>query len=322
MRTSATGGAEGAFRRRREPARTAGIIRAAMPSSAFFAVFRNVAKLAAAAADDVAAQSVKLAAAADDVALLTGRAAAKTAGIAADDLAVGASKMTGVSPAQELPAIWRIFRASALNKVWLIALVLAVDALFPLGIQLALVAGGLYLAFEGGKAVLERLGWDSGPAEAPLTDEQRIRGAIVTDIVLSLEILVISLTVAATAPFEHKLAVLVAMSIVMTVGIYGLIAALVRLDDLGLALARGADPARQAVGQRIVWAAPRILAALGPIGMVAMLAVAGGIFTHLVHLKTPHWAIGMAADIATGAIVGLVLAGAGAWIRRLASREA
>lgn len=90
-----------------------------MPSSAFFAVFRNVAKLAAAA---------------DDVALMTGRAAAKTAGIAAGDLAVGASKVTGVSPAQELPAIWRIFRASALNKIWLIALVLAVDALFPLGI--------------------------------------------------------------------------------------------------------------------------------------------------------------------------------------------
>ncbi len=299
-----------------------GIIWATMPSSAFFAVLRNVAKLAAAAADDVAAQGLKLAAAADDVALMTGRAAAKTAGIAADDLAVGASKMTGVSPAQELPAIWRIMRASALNKVWLIALVLTVDALFPLGIQLALVAGGLYLAFEGGKAVLERLGWDSGPAEAPLTDEQRIRGAIVTDIVLSLEILVISLTVAAQAPFEQKLVVLIAMSVVMTVGIYGLIAALVRLDDMGLALIRAPDAARQAMGRQIVWAAPRILGALGPIGMVAMLAVAGGIFTHLVHFQAPHWTLGMAVDITTGAIVGLVLAAAGAWIQRLVTRTA
>jgi predicted DNA repair protein MutK len=270
----------------------------------------------------VAAQGLKLAAAADDVALMTGRAAAKTAGIAADDLAVGASKMTGVSPAQELPAIWRIFRASALNKIWLIALVLAVDALFPLGIQLALVAGGLYLAFEGGKAVLERLGWGSGPAEAPLTDEQRIRGAIVTDIVLSLEILVISLTVSAQAPFEQKLVVLIAMSVVMTVGIYGLIAALVRLDDIGLALVRAPDAARQAMGRRIVWAAPRILGALGPIGMVAMLAVAGGIFTHLVHFKAPHWTLGMAADIAVGAIVGVVLAAAGAGVQRLVSRSA
>jgi predicted DNA repair protein MutK len=288
-----------------------------MPTSAFFAVFRNVAKIAAAAADDVAAQSLKLAAAADDVALLTGRAAAKSAGIAADDLAVGASKMTGISPAQELPAIWRIARTSALNKVWLVALVLMVDWLFPLGIQLALVAGGLYLAFEGGKAVLERLGWDSGPAEAPLTDEQRIRGAIVTDIVLSLEILVISLTVAVQAPFEQKLLVLVAMSVLMTVGIYGLIAALVRLDDIGLALVRTSQPARQAVGRWIVRTAPRILGALGPIGMVAMLAVAGGIFTHLVHFQAPHWALGMAVDVATGGIVGLVMAGAGAWIQRL-----
>lgn len=291
-----------------------------MPTSAFFAVLRNVAKLAAAAADDVATQGLKLAAAADDVALMTGRAAAKTAGIAADDLAVGASKMTGVSPAQELPAIWRIFRASALNKIWLIAIVLAVDALFPLGIQLALVAGGLYLAHEGGKAVLERLGWGSGPAEAPMTDEQRIRGAIVTDIVLSLEILVISLTVAAQAPFEQKLVVLMAMSVLMTVGIYGLIAALVRMDDLGLALVRAPDATRQAMGRRIVWAAPRILGALGPIGMVAMLAVAGGIFTHLVHFQAPHWAVALAVDITTGAVVGVALAGAGALIKRLGSR--
>lgn len=287
-----------------------------MPTSAFFAVFRNVAKLAAAAADDVAAQGLKLAAAADDVALITGRAAAKTAGIAADDLAVGASKLTGVSPAQELPAIGRIFRASALNKIWLIALVLAVDAVFPLGIQLALVAGGLYLAYEGGKAVLERLGWHSKRKEAALTDEQRIRGAIVTDVVLSLEILVISLTVAAQAPFEHKLAVLIAMSVVMTVGIYGLIAALVRLDDWGLVLARSQHARSRAAGVWIVRAAPRILQALGPIGMVAMLAVAGGIFTHLVHFQAPHWTLGMAVDTATGALVGLVLASAGAWLQR------
>ncbi len=292
-----------------------------MPTSAFFAVFKNVAKLAAAAADDVAAQGVKLAAAADDVAMLTGRAAAKTAGIAADDLAVGASKMTGVSPAQELPAIWRIMRASALNKVWLVALVLLVDHWFPLGIQLALVAGGLYLAFEGGKAVLERLGWGSGPAEAPLTDEQRIRGAIVTDIVLSLEILVISLTVAAQAPFEQKLSVLIAMSVVMTVGIYGLIAALVRLDDVGLALARAPQPRRQALGRWIVRAAPRILGALGPIGMVAMLAVAGGIFTHLVHFKAGHWTLGLAVDVIAGGLVGLLLAAAGAWMQRLMARD-
>lgn len=295
------------MRQRAEPQRLARPT--VMPTSAFFTVLRDVAKLAAAAADDVAKQAGKMAAAADDVAVLTGRAAAKTAGIAADDLAVGASKMTGVSPAQELPAIWRIFRASALNKIWLIALVLAVDAFFPLGIKIALIAGGLYLAFEGGKALLERLGWGGGKSEAPLTDEQKIRGAIVTDVVLSLEILVISLTVAAQAPFAQKLMVLVAMSALMTVGIYGLVAALVRLDDWGLALVRSARPAQQALGRRIVVAAPRILAALGPIGMVAMLAVAGGIFTHLVHLTYPHWTLAVLGDTLVGAAIGVVLAG-------------
>lgn len=288
-----------------------------MPTSAFFAILRDVAKLAAAAADDVAKQGGTLMAAADDVALMTGRAAAKTAGIAADDLAVGASKMTSVSPAQELPAIWRIFRASALNKTWLIALVLAVDAWLPVGIQVALVAGGLYLAYEGAKALLERLGFGRGKAEAPLTDEQRIRGAIVTDVVLSLEILVISLTVAAQAPLAQKLAVLVAMSAIMTVGIYGLIAALVRLDDFGLALARSPQSGRQALGRRIVAAAPRVLAALGPIGVVAMLAVAGGIFTHLVHVSYRHWTVGLVADIVVGAVVGMVMAvPAALWARR------
>ncbi len=290
-----------------------------MPTSAFFAVLRDVAKLAAAAADDVAKQAGKMAAAADDVAVLTGRAAAKTAGIAADDLAVGASKMTGVSPAQELPAIWRIFRASALNKTWLIALVLLVDALFPPGIQLALVAGGLYLAFEGGKALLERLGWASARKEVPLTDEQKIRGAIVTDIVLSLEILVISLTVAAAAPFAQKLVVLVMMSAIMTVGIYGLVAALVRLDDWGLALARSPVSSRQALGRRIVAAAPRVLQALGPIGMVAMLAVAGGIFTHLLHLQYPHWTLAFVGDTLVDAVIGLLLAAGAARLPRRAA---
>jgi predicted DNA repair protein MutK len=287
-----------------------------MPTSAFFAVLRDVAKLAAVAADDVVKQAGKLTAAADDVAVLTKRAAVKTAGIAADDLAVGASKMTGVSPAQELPAIWRIFRASALNKLWLIALVLAVDHYFPLGIKLVLIAGGLYLAYEGGKALLERLGRGGARNEEPLTDEQKIRGAIYTDVVLSLEILVISLTVAGEAPFEQKLGVLIMMSVIMTVGIYGLVAGLVRLDDWGLALTRSPLPSRQALGRRIVVAAPRILAALGPIGMVAMLAVAGGIFTHLLHLPYPHWSVAFLGDTLVGALIGLALAGLAHWLAR------
>ncbi len=287
-----------------------------MPTSAFFAVLRDVAKLAALAADNVAKQSAKLVAAADDVAVLTGRAAAKTAGIAVDDLAVGAGKMIGVSPASELPSIWRIFKWSAINKVWLVALVLAVSVWLPPLITAALVAGGLYLAYEGGKALLDRLGVGGGRGDKALSEEEKIRGAIKTDIVLSLEILVISLTVAADAPLAQKAAVLVAMSVVMTVGIYGLVALLVRLDDIGLAMTRSAMPSRQALGRRIVAVAPRILKALEPIGMVAMLAVAGGIFTHLVHLPYPHWTVQLLGDTAVGALIGAVLAGIGRLVAR------
>lgn len=290
-----------------------------MPTSAFFAVLRDVAKLAALAADDVAKQGAKLAAAADDVAVLTGRAAVKTAGIAVDDLAVGAGKMIGVSPASELPSIWRIFKWSAINKVWLVVLVLAVSVWLPPLITVALVAGGLYLAYEGGKALLDRLGVGGGRGERLLSEEEKIRGAIQTDLVLSLEILVISLTVAGDAPLSYQAGVLVAMSVLMTVGIYGLVALLVRLDDIGLAMARSDIASKRALGQRIVVIAPKILKALEPIGMVAMLAVAGGIFTHLFHVKYPHWSVGLLADTMVGAVIGATLAGAGGLINRARS---
>lgn len=282
-----------------------------MPTSAFFAVLRDTAKLAALAADDVVKQSAKLAAAADDVALLTGRAAAKTAGIAIDDLAVGAGKMAGVSPARELPALWTIFKWSAINKIWLVALVLAVSVWLPVLITVALVLGGLYLAYEGGKALLDRLGVAGGGAGTALTEAQKVAGAIRTDVVLSLEILVISLAVAGDAPLAQKAMLLGAMSVLMTVGIYGLVMLLVRLDDIGIGLAQSEQPRRQALGRRIVLAAPKILSALDPIGMVAMLAVAGGIFTHLVHVDYPHWTLALLGDTLLGAAVGAALAGIG-----------
>lgn len=279
-----------------------------MPS-AFFSVFRDVAKLAAMAADDLAAHSGKLAAAADDIAVLTGKAAAKTAGIAGDDLAVGAAKVSGISPARELPALWRIARASFLNKLWLVAAILVVDAWVPPLITVALVLGGLYLAFEGGRTVLERVWPVSGPAEeAPMTEEQKIRGAILTDLILSLEILVISRVAAGDQPLPTLVGVLLAMAVLSTVVIYGLIALLIRLDDMGLALARGRTGAAKRLGERLARATPAILKVLGPLGLVAMLAVAGGIFTHLVHVTWPHWSVALVGDIATGLAIGVVLA--------------
>lgn len=283
----------------------------AMASSAFFALLRDVSKLAASAADDLAAQSAKLSAAADDIATLTGKAAVKTAGVAGDDLAVGAGQVAGVSPNRELPALWRITKGSAVNKVWLAALLLVVGYFLPPAITVALTLGALYLAFEGGEGLLEYFHDDSdGAAEAaPMTEDEKVRGAIKTDIVLSFEMLVISLAATGDAPLGYKIAVLALVGVVMTVGVYGLIGLIIRLDDMGLALARKGEGWRRRLGLAMANAAPVILKVLGPVGMVAMFAVAGGILGHLLHLEIGHWALALLADIAIGVVVGLLLVG-------------
>lgn len=281
-----------------------------MPTSAFFAVLRDATKLAAAAADDLAAQSAKLVASADDIATLTGKAAAKTAGVAGDDLAVGAGQMGGVSPSRELPALWAITKGSALNKAILSVVLLVVSALYPPAITAALVCGALYLAYEGGEGLLERFHPQELDEDFEVLDESaKVKGAIRTDMVLSLEILVISLAAAGDAPLAYKAAVLFLVSVVMTVGVYGLIALIIRLDDMGLALARSSRPAQRALGLKMANAAPVILKLLDPVGMVAMFMVAGGILTHLLHLQFAHWFVGLAVDSLVGVTVGLVLAG-------------
>ena len=282
-----------------------------MATSAFFALLRDVSKLAASAADDLAVQSVKLSAAADDIALLTGKATAKTVGVAGDDLAVGAGQVAGVSPNRELPALWRITKGSALNKVWLAALLLVVGYFLPVAITVALTLGALYLAFEGGEGLLDYFHDESGEAadEIPLTEDEKVRGAIRTDIVLSFEMLVISLAATGEAPLGYKIAVLALVGVVMTIGVYGLIGLIIRLDDMGLALARSGEGLRSRVGLAMANAAPKVLKVLGPVGMVAMFAVAGGILGHLIHLEIGHWALALLADIGIGIVVGLVLVG-------------
>lgn len=290
-----------------------------MPTSAFFAVLRDTAKLASAAADDLAAQTVKLTAAADDIATLTGHATVKTAGVAGDDLAVGAGQVgEGLSPNRELPALWKITKGSALNKVGLSIVLLLVSAFLPVAITAALGLGALYLAYEGGEGLLERFHPHSLDADfEELTEDEKVKGAIRTDLVLSLEILVIALASAGEAPLAYKAAVLALVGVVMTVGVYGLIGVIIRLDDMGLALAKSPSVMRRALGRKMVLAAPAILKLLDPVGMVAMFAVAGGIFTHMAHITYPHWLVGFGADILVGLAIGLVSAVGGIFIRHM-----
>lgn len=254
---------------------------------------------------------------------MAGNAAVKTAGVAGDDLAVGAGQVAGVSPNRELPALWRISKGSLINKVWLAALLLVVDQVFPALITGVLLLGALYLAYEGGETLLEMIGRAGGldaDAESPepqLSEDQKVKGAIRTDMVLSFEMLVIALTAAGTAPLLQKVVVLAAVGLLMTVGVYGLIALLIRLDDMGLALTKSHKLWRRNLGRKMVNAAPVIIGALGPIGMVAMFAVAGGILTHAAGAHPTNWLLGTLADISLGVAVGALLAGAGHWLTGL-----
>ena len=263
----------------------------------------------------------------DDVAAMTKVAAKKTAGVLGDDLALNAKQVAGVDPARELAVVLRVARGSAVNKVILVPAALAISWLAPWAVTPLLIAGGAYLCYEGAEKILHRL-WHKGPAahgadaadHGPtaahgVADEARkIAGAIRTDFILSAEIIVITLGVVAGKPFLTQLAVLVAISAAMTIGVYGLVAAIVKLDDAGSLLAMRPERWLAAFGRGILAVAPWLMRGLSVAGTAAMFLVGGGIIAHgvpAVHdalhdLATPF---ATAAHAAIGLGVGLVLVG-------------
>ena len=231
----------------------------------------------------------------DDVSVMTKVAAKKTAGVLGDDLALNAKQVTGIEADRELPVVWRVAVGSAINKAILVPAALLLNWLLPVAVTPLLMAGGLFLCFEGAEKLLHRLlhpnearGHDMAVTAAAtastadlLTLEQtRIRGAIRTDFILSAEIIVITLGVVAERTFAVQLGVLVAISALMTVGVYGLVAGIVKLDDLGLWLARQQTAASRAVGRGIVITAPWLMRLLSIAGTAAMFLVGGGIVLH------------------------------------------
>ncbi|MDA1040174.1 MAG: DUF808 domain-containing protein [Planctomycetota bacterium] len=290
----------------------------------------------------------------DDVAVMTKAAVKKTAGVLGDDLALNAKQVTGVRPARELPVVWAVARGSARNKLILVPAALATSWLAPWAITPLLMAGGAYLCFEGVEKILhgllQRADHAGHAAEdhyeaarrAALTEavadptidpvaveSQKITGAIRTDFILSAEIIVITLGVVAGKPFLTQLAVLVAISAAMTVGVYGLVAGIVKLDDLGALLAARPSSAAQTLGRGILAAAPWLMRALSIAGTAAMFLVGGGIIAHgipavhhAVHdgvatilgeahgTSTVATLLTMAADAAVGILVGLALVAA------------
>ena len=241
-----------------------------------------------------------IAAVLDDVSLMTKVAAKKTAGVLGDDLAVNAEKVTGVRAERELPVVWAVAKGSFINKLVLVPLALLASFFMPWLIIPALLAGGLYLCFEGFEKIAHKfLHADEAAHDHELRVEQladpdvdlvafeqkKIKGAVRTDFILSAEIIVLTLGIVAESKFITQVGVLAAISMVMTVGVYGLVAAIVKLDDAGLYLyqreGEGAWPTfLRWFGQRLINFAPRLMKALGVIGTVAMFMVGGGILLH------------------------------------------
>jgi len=238
----------------------------------------------------------------DDVSVMTQVAAKKTAGVLGDDLAVNAEKVLGVRPERELPVVWAVARGSLLNKVILVPAALLISAFLPSLITPLLVCGGLYLCFEGAEKVLHwRVAKHSAeeaghvveqladPQVDPVTlERQKIRGAIRTDFILSAEIIVLTLGVVEASDLITQLIVLSGISSLMTVGVYGLVAGIVKIDDLGVLLLNTPNDAvavrsRRWFGQGLLWFAPRLMRGLSIVGTVAMFLVGGGILMHGSH---------------------------------------
>ena len=241
----------------------------------------------------------------DDVATITQVAARKTAGVLGDDLALNAKQVAGVSAARELPVVWAVARGSAINKAVLVPAALAIGWFAPWAVTPLLMIGGAYLCFEGAEKIVHSLLHGAEPHPGPVTAEHsRIAGAIRTDFILSAEIIVITLGVVAGRPFVTQLVVLLAISTVMTVGVYGLVAGIVKLDDLGLTLGGSSSAPWRALGRCILAAAPWLMRGLSVAGTAAMFLVGGGIVAHGIP-ALHHAAIDLAASF-TGRFSGRI----------------
>ena len=259
----------------------------------------------------------------DDVALMTKVAAKKTAGVLGDDLALNAQQVTGVKADRELPVVWAVAKGSFVNKAILVPTALAISAFAPWAITPLLMIGGAYLCFEGFEKIAHKFLHRPEDEEAhhreviraladPAVDlvaleKSKIKGAIRTDFILSAEIIVITLGTVATAALSSRVAVLVGIAILMTVGVYGLVAGIVKLDDAGLYLTEakgdgGAAKFKQSFGRGLLWAAPYLMKTLSIAGTAAMFLVGGGILTH--GIPALQRAIEQ-ASLAAGTLAGL-----------------
>ena len=255
----------------------------------------------------------------DDVAVMSKIAAKKTAGILGDDLAVNAEKASGFVSSRELPVLWAITKGSFINKLIILPIAFLLSAFLPVAVVIILVLGGLYLAYEGAEKIYEYF----FPHEhakheilmEPLTEEQilafekeKIKSAIVTDFILSVEIVIIALGTVIGKPISSQILVVSLIAIIATVGVYGIVALIVRMDEAGLKLMQLSTKEHsftKTIGNILVQALPKVIKSLSVIGTIALLLVAGGIFVHNINFL--HDVLPQLPSIVTEFIIGLVI---------------
>ena len=271
--------------------------------------------------DDVAGIAKLAAASLDDVAGAAGKAGSKAAGVVIDDTAVTPNYVMGLSPQRELPIIWKIAKGSLRNKLlFLLPAALLLSAFAPWALPPLLMLGGAFLCYEAVEKIVEAFQGghaDEGPVPASPADleKQKVSSAIRTDFILSGEIMAISLGTVADKPLWEQAIVLVVVAIVITAGVYGVVGFIVKMDDIGLHLAKRSSPGVRAFGRGLVKAMPVLMAVLGVVGTAAMLWVGGGLIVHGLHEF--HWDLipGTIHHVAEGAAhAAPAMGGAVAWI--------
>ncbi len=259
----------------------------------------------------------------DDVAVMGKVAAKKTAGVLGDDLALNAQQVSGVTADRELPVVWAVAKGSLKNKAILVPAALAIGAFAPWAVTPLLMMGGAYLCFEGFEKLAHKYMHkpeefavqraqlakaNSDPAVDIVAQEKdKIKGAITTDFILSAEIIVIALGTVADAPFAQQVTVVAGIAVVMTVGVYGLVAGIVKLDDAGLYLSRRSGAVTQAIGRALLAGAPLLMKTLSVVGTAAMFMVGGSIIGHGIP-ALHHFSENAALAAGTVSTIGPVLA--------------
>tara|TARA_R110001606_G_scaffold377844_1_gene537254 strand:+ start:147854 stop:148780 length:927 start_codon:yes stop_codon:yes gene_type:complete len=229
----------------------------------------------------------------DDVSIMTKIAAKKTAGVLGDDLALNAQQVTGVKPVRELPVVMAVFKGSLRNKLILVPAALLISAFIPWAVTPLLMLGGAFLCYEGFEKLAHRFLHDDTEKHAETVraladpnvdmvafEKSKISGAVRTDFILSAEIVAITLGTVADAPFLQQVLVLSGIALLVTIGVYGLVAGIVKLDDLGLLLSQKSSAFVERIGNGILFIAPWLMKTLSVVGTAAMFMVGGGILTH------------------------------------------